>query len=290
MTPRSRTASLLPWLRLCRVGTLFSPAADVVAGACIAGIAWDADLVSAALASVLVYAAGMVLNDHADRREDAVQRPERPIPSGRIAPGAAAALGAVLLVAGVLIAPWPLWWAGLAALVLAYDYLLKARIVLAAPTMGVLRGLNLLGGAAFAAQAFPDARAVLLPALAYALYVVSVTVLGHYEDVRNVAPRAVIGVQSLPPLVGVLGLLPLPDGGVAAAIGAVLAALFLRRIRRVGTAWDRAAIRGSMTWLLLGTMAFTALVCVGAGRPAEALGIAAAIPIARAIARRIALT
>ena len=47
-----------------------------------------------ALASVLMYWSGMALNDWADREADAVERPERPIPSGRVRPGAALGLAA----------------------------------------------------------------------------------------------------------------------------------------------------------------------------------------------------
>ncbi len=70
-------AGLLPFLRLLRAGTLFSPAADVLAGTCIAAAAqgaavWSLDVVRAVAASVLVYAAGMVLNVHG-----AVPRDER---------------------------------------------------------------------------------------------------------------------------------------------------------------------------------------------------------------------
>jgi 4-hydroxybenzoate polyprenyltransferase len=284
------------WLQLLRVGTLFSPAADVVAGACLLGLPWSPDLVRASLASVLVYAGGMVLNDHADRREDAVQRPERPIPSGRIRPGQALASGLALLAAGVALAPWRPYWAMLAGLVLVYDYAAKRHPLAAAPVMGLLRGLNLLGGAAIAAWswpgagAWPGAEVVLLPALAYALYILAVTLLGAYEDQPKVSPRAVIGVQSVPPIVGLLGLLALPSRGLAQLLGLALALAFLGRIRRVGRAWDRAAIRSSMTWLLLGTMAYTALLCAGSGRPLEAIAIGCAILPARAISRRIALT
>ncbi len=48
-----------------------------------------------------LYAGGVVLNDFFDRRLDAIERPERPIPSGRVAAASAAALGTTLLVAGV---------------------------------------------------------------------------------------------------------------------------------------------------------------------------------------------
>lgn len=282
---------LLPYLRLVRVGTLFSPAADVVAGLCLVSAAWSGDLVRAAVASVCVYAAGMVLNDHADRAEDARQRPERPIPSGQIPAYVALLLGAMLLAGGILLAPDRTWYAGLAALVVAYDYLLKKRLWLAALTMGTLRAGNLLAGAVVATGgSLPDDRAALAIALGYGLYIVAVTLLGGFEDDPTVRARAVVGVQSVPPLVVSLGLLTLPERTPAAWIGIALALWFGSRVRRQGEHWDQAAIRRSMTWLLLGTMVFTSLVCLGCGRPWEAVGIAAAILPARMISRRIALT
>jgi hypothetical protein len=45
-----------------------------------------------------------------------------------------------------------------------------------------------------------------------------------------------------------------------------------------------------MTYLLLGTMLYTALLTLAADRWPEAVGIVAAIPAARWISRRIALT
>src|SRR5690606_11838058 len=93
-TERRRSGA---WLRILRIGTVFSPAADVVAGACLAGLPWSVDLVRAALASALVYAAGMALNDHADREEDARLHPERPLPAGEIVATAALVVGLALI-------------------------------------------------------------------------------------------------------------------------------------------------------------------------------------------------
>ncbi|MCA8964132.1 MAG: hypothetical protein KDC48_04570, partial [Planctomycetes bacterium] len=59
---------LLAVLRLCRIGTWFSPAADVVASCAMCGVGEPQLVGRAALASVFVYGAGMVLNDVADRR------------------------------------------------------------------------------------------------------------------------------------------------------------------------------------------------------------------------------
>lgn len=55
-------------------------------------------------ASLCLYEAGMALNDWADRDEDAVDRPHRPIPSGRISPAAALGAAGVLTAAGLALA------------------------------------------------------------------------------------------------------------------------------------------------------------------------------------------
>ncbi|MCA8957354.1 MAG: UbiA family prenyltransferase, partial [Planctomycetes bacterium] len=135
---------MLPFLRLVRAGTLLSPAADVTAGVCLLARPFDATATRAVLASVLLYAAGMILNDHADRATDAVVRPERPIPSGSISPTTALLLGLAFLLAAPGLSPVPLWHGGMALLVLGYDYLLKRSPALGALTMGTLRGMNLL--------------------------------------------------------------------------------------------------------------------------------------------------
>lgn len=78
--------------------------------------------------AVLVYVAGMILNDAFDARVDATERPGRPIPSGRISHGTARAVGLIMLVggttllacAGPLTAPWAIL---LGATVLLYDTL-----------------------------------------------------------------------------------------------------------------------------------------------------------------------
>jgi 4-hydroxybenzoate polyprenyltransferase len=72
----------------------------------------------------------MALNDFADRNLDAVERPERPIPSGRVTPRQALAIAGGLTAAGLAVAG-----AGgrralgvavpLAATVWAYDLALK---------------------------------------------------------------------------------------------------------------------------------------------------------------------
>ena len=56
------------------------------------------------LAVFLITGAGNVVNDYYDRKIDAVNRPKRPIPSGRISPKSALNYSLVLFVAGCLLA------------------------------------------------------------------------------------------------------------------------------------------------------------------------------------------
>ncbi len=274
------------------MGTLFSPAADVTAGLCLAGAAWSALGVRAVLASVCLYAAGMVLNDHADQQEDGTHRPERPLPRGDIQPVSALALGLALLAASLTLAPSPAYYGVMAALVIGYDYLLKRWPAVGALTMGSVRGLNLAAGAVTVAgtHAIAEPRTVLTAALGYGLCIVSVTFLGIFEDAKTVNPRAVAGIQSVPPLVVVGVCLILPERWPTLAIAGLCALWFSRRVQRQGSDWPQGAIRAQMTWLLLGTMVYTSLLCLGSSRPIEAICIALAILPARWISRRIALT
>jgi hypothetical protein len=283
---------LLPYLRLLRIGLIASPAADVVAGLCLAGADWSVAAVRTALASVCVYAAGMVLNDHADRREDAVHRPDRPIPAGQIAPGTALVLGLGLLALGIALSAVPLLHAALAAGVLAYDYVLKQRapVWAAGLLMGSLRGLNLGAGIALATTPVEDPRLAAIAIGVYAIYVLCVTILGSYEDLRLIPQRAARSIQTIPPIAAALVILICPSPWPAAAVAIALALAFQIRVARVDKAWDQASIRTSMGYLLLGTQLYTALLAMAHDRPVEAFGIVAAAAAARYAMRRYPLT
>ncbi|TWH28356.1 4-hydroxybenzoate polyprenyltransferase, partial [Isoptericola variabilis J7] len=132
-------------------------------------------------ASACLYLGGMALNDYADRDLDAVERPERPLPSGRVTPGQALAVGAGLTAAGVTIAGV----AGgrrslavalpLAACVWTYDLVAKDRPV-GPVVMAACRGLDVLLGAA------PTGLRPALPAAgALAAHTLGVTALSRGE-------------------------------------------------------------------------------------------------------------
>jgi len=112
------------YLRLGRVSNLPTVLTNVLAGAVLAGVPLHARRVAVAmLAMSLAYTAGMFLNDAFDRRADARDRPDRPIPAGLIAPLEVFVVGYGLLGLGVgLVAATALWPAlALAGAIVAYD-------------------------------------------------------------------------------------------------------------------------------------------------------------------------
>ncbi|MFE9304664.1 SCO3242 family prenyltransferase [Streptomyces sp. NPDC006856] len=151
------------WAELLRVSALFSVPGDALAGAAAVGRRPGRGTALAIGASLCLYEAGMALNDWADRDEDAVDRPHRPIPSGRISPAAALGAAGLLTAAGLALAaragrPALTVATGLAATVWAYD--LRLKHTKAGPAaMAAARSLDLLLGAAATATPPPSAGA-----------------------------------------------------------------------------------------------------------------------------------
>ncbi|MFW3463594.1 SCO3242 family prenyltransferase [Streptomyces microflavus] len=139
------------WTELFRVSALFSVPGDALAGAAAVGRSPGRGTALAIGASLCLYEAGMALNDWADREEDAVDRPHRPIPSGRISPSAALGAAGALTAAGLALAaragrPALAVATGLAATVWAYDLHLK-HTKAGPAAMAAARSLDLLLGA-----------------------------------------------------------------------------------------------------------------------------------------------
>ncbi|NUL12469.1 UbiA family prenyltransferase, partial [Streptomyces lunaelactis] len=139
------------WAELLRVSALFTVPGDALAGAATLGTRPNRGTALAVGASLCLYEAGMALNDWADREEDAVDRPHRPIPSGRITPTAALTAAGALTVAGLALAsragrPALAVATALSAAVWSYD--LHFKHTPGGPAaMATARGLDLVLGA-----------------------------------------------------------------------------------------------------------------------------------------------
>jgi 4-hydroxybenzoate polyprenyltransferase len=149
------------YFELLRLPAVFTAIADVLMGYLVTQGSLQPPWAIALLvvASSLIYLAGMVLNDVHDANVDAVERPQRPIPSGRIPLPSAERLGWGMLAGGVIAAWLVGYLAGnlrpgvvatlLAASVVLYDMVLK-RAMIAPLMMGSCRLLNVLLGMSLA--------------------------------------------------------------------------------------------------------------------------------------------
>ena len=198
-------------LELLKPITWFAPMWAFGCGAVSSGVPasarWAVAIVGIALAGPLVCATSQAVNDWYDRHVDAINEPNRPIPSGRI-PGrwglyiaclwtalsltVAASLGLPVLVAAAfgLALAWaysapPLrlkqngWW-GNSAVAICYE------------------GLPWFTGAAVMASSLPDARVIAL-ALLYSLGAHGIMTLNDFKAIEG---DIKMGVRSLPVQLG----------------------------------------------------------------------------------------
>lgn len=177
---RSKTAA---YIELVRAQNLFTAMADPMAGLIVTGSSGiDVFKMPYLLAaSALIYAGGSALNDYADRGRDAINRPERPIPSGRVNPGGALVLGAVLIMLGAAASTgaglFPFLTAlGLSAAIVANNTGFKKGALYSALTMGLSRALNL--GLGMSAGSYTDRTFLVLPFITFA-FVFTITLLGR---------------------------------------------------------------------------------------------------------------
>src|SRR3954469_24836031 len=110
-----------------RPANIVTSVADVLAGIAITGWLVSQPLDSRfflpagllCLSTIGLYGGGVVFNDVFDAALDAVERPERPIPSGLISKREATLLGGLLLLAGLAFAFLNSLAAGILALLIA---------------------------------------------------------------------------------------------------------------------------------------------------------------------------
>lgn len=223
------TGRLLAYAQLVRLPNVFTAFADILLGACAVG-AIPADtgrILILLIASGCLYLGGMVWNDVFDRTDDAKTRPNRPLPSGRIAVKSAVVLGIGLLAIGIFFAGLaardrlvtnpsnPVGIAlALAVCILLYDAILK-RTPLGPLGMGLCRYLNVLLGLSVA-ETFPPVEMAVHLAGVIGLYIVGVTWFARTEEGTSQKTHlmAAFGVMIAALLLGLTVPMHLPTGTV----------------------------------------------------------------------------
>ncbi len=256
------------WLRLARVSNTPTVVSNVLAGACLAAAAPAAGpVVLCAAALVLVYVAGMVLNDLLDLEEDRRERPSRPLPSGQVAPGAAGVAVVALLAAGTLplllvgLAPFAAGL-GLVALVVAYD--LRHDGPLSPVLMAGCRAAVYVVAALAVAGALEGG--VVLAAALLGVYVASLTQVAKAETGGRVARLWPVALL-LAPAAALFATGPGPVAGAALAASAAWtlhSASFVRR----------GDVGGAVGRLIAGIALLDAVAIAAADGPPAALALA----------------
>ncbi len=267
-------------LSLGRVSNLPTVWSNMLTGVVLAGgTLGDARAWLLLTALTLFYISGMYLNDAFDADIDAVERPERPIPAGRVSRRTVFAAGYTMLaVAIALVAaagnvgpgfdntgPWP----GLAGLTLAgiivfYDWHLK-RNLLSPVVMGISRMLiYICAGLVFVV---PLPSLMMVAAVVLLCYLIGLTYVAKQENlgrVRNMWPLAFL---AMPGFYGLTLIVNAPWTALfwIAFSGWVLVALFYLRRRNPGD------IPRAVVSLIAGISLLDAVLIAAAGATGYAL-------------------
>ncbi len=183
---------LLAYLQLCRFAAVFTAMADIFLGYLLAhaeGFEYLRDFGFLLGSSSCLYLAGMVFNDVFDRQDDILERPKRPLPSGRVSVREAVTIGTCLVVAGLAFSvaagvPSALVAVLLTACIFLYDGVLKSTRI-GPIAMGTCRFLNVILGASTAKLVTGESTAWSMPQLEVAaglgIYIAGVTWFSRYE-------------------------------------------------------------------------------------------------------------
>ena len=199
-------------LELLKPVTWFAPVWAFMCGVVSSGVSlsvhWPLMVAGMVLAGPAICAASQAANDWFDRHVDAINEPNRPIPSGRI-PGRWGLWIAIIwsglsLALAISLGRW-VFGAAILGLILAWVYSAPPLRLKQAGWWGpasvalCYEGLAWFTGAAVMDRAFPDARVVLVAAL-YSLGAIGIMVLNDFKAVEG---DTQMGILSVPVDVGV---------------------------------------------------------------------------------------
>lgn len=296
------------YLQLTRPANIITAWADILVGFAASGsvVILNQVVIGATLASLVplawllvattgLYGGGVVFNDVFDAELDAKERPERPIPSGCVSRQAAAMLGSLLLVIGVVAASQVSWLstiiaASVAFAALIYDSFGKHNPFLGPINMGVCRGGNLWLGVS-AVPAMVEERWFL--ALIPIAYIAAITAISRGEvhgGQKSIGVAALLLVGAVIGGILTLGLLKDYEVFVALPFLTLFAWRVLPPFVKALREPSPDQIRGAVKAGVLSLIVLDATVAAGfAGWPYGLL-VLSLLPISMALAQLFAVT
>lgn len=162
-----------PYITILRPANCLMSSIAVAVGGLLVLKTLASPLLPASIAAFLITGAGNVINDYIDIEADKVNKPKRPIPSGKIRPRAALFYSIILFIAGLafslLTTPIAILIALASSLLLVlYATTLKQRMFLGNAAVSLMVGLTILFGSA-AVASNPTLSFFILPLLLMSL-------------------------------------------------------------------------------------------------------------------------
>lgn len=320
----SSSGSFRNWAQLVRLPNTFTVIADVTAGFLLVALGPTPPmrLVVVVLAAIALYWAGMILNDVFDLEKDRRERPQRPLPAGRIPLSHAKFAGWWLLVGGALVAGLAgflphastasTWRPAIVAVVLAvmivlYDGPLK-RTAAAPLAMGACRFLSFLLGASVVLTEPLESldqfapRYVLAFAAGMGVYIMGVTNMARHEAAAAVIRSPTLPIGLIVAMLGavILALAPSmapddvgwqvsPQRGFPMLIGLIAFAVCFRGVR-VLLHPDPRSLGMLIRVAILNVIPFSAAIAFLAAGPIWGLGIFALVVPAIVLSARFRVT
>lgn len=286
---------LKAYLTLLRPANVITALADILAGMAIVGFVWkDLTPIFLLVSTIGLYGGGVVLNDYFDVSIDIKERPERPIPSGKVSKGSALVLGSLFLGLGVVFAflyqIQSGWIASIVVvLILTYNRFAKHHSLLGPIFMGMCRGGNLILGMSLISEInLSDVSLSFFPIL----YIAAITMISR-DEVHGGKKKSLVvaGIFYLIVFVSMswisfrLGNLPFSIPFVFLHLGMVFPPLFRAYQNPIGPMIGKAVKMGVISLILL-----NASFAASFGLVLVALIILCLLPLSLGLAKYFSVT
>ena len=292
--------SIWAYLQLMRPANITTAWADILLGyAAIVTVVGNNPNFTALgwliLATTGLYGGGVIFNDVCDAELDAVERPERPIPSGRASQSGAIAVGTILLVWGILAAAMVSTFSAMLAIAIAiaaliYDKWSKHQTFLGPVNMGICRGGNLLLGVSAVAGAVSDRWYL---ALIPVVYIAAITAISQGEVYGGKKITGVVAIALLIVVIGsIIGLKVLPAYSLLITLPflGLFTALVFPPFIRAAIDPSPQLIQTAVKAGVLSLIVLDATIAAGFNGWIYGLLLLALLPLSRLLARMFAVT
>ncbi|MBE9043631.1 UbiA-like protein EboC [Pleurocapsales cyanobacterium LEGE 10410] len=301
-TTTVKSQSILAYLQLMRPANILTAWADILLGYAAAGAVTvelnHLNFVALGwliLATTGLYGGGVVFNDVCDAKLDAVERPERPLPSGRASLPGAILLGTGLLVGGIVAAAMVSSLSAVLAAIVAttallYDKWGKHQTIIGPLNMGVCRGGNLLLGVSAIPEAVGDRWYL---ALIPIIYIAAITAISQGEvsggkKSTGIVALALIGI--VVSIIVALGLLPEYTLLITLPFLTLFTALVVPPFIKAAINPSPELIQMAVKAGVLSLIVLDATIAVGFANWLYGLLLLALLPLSRFFARLFAVT